>query len=78
MKFLMQLRTVGWAAVEAAFLLIMLCLLLDIVIGTQADSFVAKVAKNTTAVLQSVPPRVVVGVAAVAMVYGFLETRLTR
>ncbi len=78
MKLLAQLRAVGWAAIEAAFLLIVLCLLLDIVIGTQADSFVSKVAKNATAFLQSLPPGIVVGGAAVAMVYGFLRTRLTR
>lgn len=38
----------------------------------------SKVAKNATAFLQSLPPGVVVGGAAVAMVYGFLKTRLTR
>jgi len=78
MKAFIQIRTIGWAAIEAAFLLIVLCLLLDIVIGTQADSFVSKVAKNATAFLQSLPPGVVVGVAAVAVVYGVLRTRVTR
>ena len=78
MKLLAQIRAIGWAAIEAAFLLIVLCLLLDIVIGAQADSFVSKVAKNATAFLQSLPPGIVVGGAAVAMVYGFLKTRLTR
>lgn len=78
MKLLAQIRTIGWAAIEAAFLLIVLCLLLDIVIGAQADLFVSKVAKNATTFLQSLPPGVVVGVAAIAMVYGFLKTRLTR
>jgi hypothetical protein len=78
MKAFIQIRAIGWAAIEAAFLLIVLCLLLDIVIGTQADSFVSKVAKNATAFLQSLPPGVVVGVAAVAVVYGVLRTRVTR
>jgi hypothetical protein len=77
-KLLARIRAIGWAAVEAAFLLIVLCLLLDIVIGAQADSFVSKVAKNTTAFLQSIPPGVVVGVAAIAIVYGFLKARLPR
>ena len=78
MKAFIQIRAIGWAAIEAAFLLIMLCMLLDIVVGTQADSFVSKVAKNATAFLQSLPPGVVVGVAAVAVVYGVLRTRVTR
>ncbi|HEV2189024.1 MAG TPA: hypothetical protein VGR70_17575 [Stellaceae bacterium] len=78
MKAFTQIRAIGWAVVEVAFLLIVLCLLLDIVIGAQADSFVSKVAKNATAFLQSLPPGVVVGVAAVAVVYGVLRTRVTR
>ena len=78
MKAFIQIRAIGWAAIEAAFLLIVLCVLLDIVVGTQADSFVSKVAKNATAFLQSLPPGVVVGVAAVAVVYGVLRTRVTR
>ena len=78
MRAFTQIRAIGWAAIEVAFLLITLCLLLDIVVGTQADSFVSKVAKNATAFLQSLPPGVVVGVAAVVVVYGFLRTRVTR
>jgi hypothetical protein len=78
MKAFAQIRAIGWAAVEAAFLLILLCLLLDIVIGVQADSFVSKVARNATAFLQSLPPGIVVGVAALAVIYGFLKARLPR
>jgi len=78
MKLLGQLRLIGWAAIEAAFLLIVLCLLLDIIIGTQADSFVSKVARNATTFLQAVPPGIVVGLALVFVVYGFFKTRLRR
>lgn len=78
MKALIQIRAIGWAAIEAAFLLIVLCLLLDIIIGAQADSFVSKVAANATAFLQAIPPGIVVGAAAVTVVYAFLRARLTR
>jgi hypothetical protein len=78
MKLIAQIRTIGWAAIEAAFLLIVLCLLLDIVVGTHPGSFVSNVAKNATSFLQSLPPGVVVGIAAVAVVYGLLKTRLSR
>jgi hypothetical protein len=78
MKLLAQLRIIGWAAIEAAFLLIVLCLLLDIVVGTHPGSFVSNVAKNATGFLQSLPPGVVVGVVAVAVVYGMLKGRLSR
>lgn len=75
-QLLMHIRAIGWAAVEAAVLLIVLCMLLDIVIGAQADSFISHVNKNAIGFLQSVPPGTVVGLALVVAVYGFLKTRL--
>jgi hypothetical protein len=78
MKAFAGIRTIGWAVVEAALLLIVLCMLLDIVIGVQADSFISKVAKNATTFLQSIPPGIVTGLALVFVVYGFLKVRLPR
>jgi hypothetical protein len=46
MKLFAQIRMIGWAAIEAAFLLIVLCLLIDIVVGPHPGSFVSNVAKN--------------------------------
>jgi hypothetical protein len=77
-NFLTQLRRVGWAAVEAAFLLIVLCILLSIILGGEADSFVSTVAKNATNFLQSLPPGVLLGVALIVMIYGVLKARLQR
>lgn len=76
--FLTRLRTIGWAAVEAAFLLIVLCLLLNIILGSEADSFIGGVAKNATGFLQSLPPGVLLGVALIAVIYAFLKSRLQR
>jgi len=75
-KFLTQLRMIGWAAVEAAFLLIVLCLLLNIIIGDKADSFISTVAKNATAFLQSLPPGIFLGLVLLVLIYGFLKSRL--
>ena len=77
-KFLTQLRVIGWAAVEAAFLLIVLCLLLNIIIGEQGDSFIASVAKNATGFLQSLPPGIFLGLALLVLIYGFLKARFPR
>jgi hypothetical protein len=74
--FLRQLRTIGWAAVEAAFLLIVLCLLLDIIIGDKADSFISTVAKNATTFLQSLPPGIFLGIVLIVVIWGFLKSRL--
>jgi Na+-translocating ferredoxin:NAD+ oxidoreductase RnfE subunit len=75
-KFLTQLRVIGWAAVEAAFLLIVLCLLLNIIIGDKADSFISTVAKNATAFLQSLPPGIFLGLVLLVLIYGFLKSRI--
>ncbi len=78
MTFLMRLRTIGWAVVEAAFLLIVLCILLNIILGGEADSFVAGVAKNATDFLERLPPGVVLGIALIVMIYGMVKSRLQR
>jgi hypothetical protein len=75
---LTRLRTIGWAAVEAAFLLIVLCILLNIILGGDADSFIAAVAKNAAGFLQSVPPGIFLGLVLIAVIYGFLKSRLPR
>ena len=74
--FLRQLRTIGWAVVEAAFLLIVLCLLLNIIIGDKADSFVSGVAKNATSFLQALPPGIFLGLVLIVVIWAFLKSRL--
>jgi ABC-type dipeptide/oligopeptide/nickel transport system permease component len=75
-NFLRQLRTIGWAAVEASLLLIVLCLLLNIIIGDKADSFISTVAKNATTFLQSLPPGIFLGLVLIVLIYGFVKSRL--
>jgi hypothetical protein len=75
-NFMRQLRIIGWAAVEAAFLLIVLCLLLNIIIGDKTDSFISGVAKNATAFLQSLPPGIFLGVVLIVVIWAFLRSRL--
>ena len=76
--FLTRLRRVGWAVVEAAFLLIVFCVLLNIILGGDADSFVSGVALNATNFLERLPAGVFLGVALIVMVYGLLKSRLQR
>jgi len=72
----LQLRRIGWAAVEAAFVLILLCVLLNIIIGGETDSFISAVAKNATSFLQSLPPGVFLGIVLIAVIYHLLRSRL--
>ena len=76
--FLTQLRRVGWAVVEAAFLLIVFCVLLNIILGGEADSFVSGVAGNATNFLERLPAGVFLGVALIVMVYGLVKSRLQQ
>jgi hypothetical protein len=75
-RMLQQIRTIGWAVIEAALFLVVLCMLLDIIIGPQADSFISAVAKNATSFLNAVPSGTVVGFALVVAVFALLRTRL--
>jgi hypothetical protein len=76
--FLTQLRSVGWAVVEAAFLLVVFCVLLNIILGGEADSFVSSVAGNATSFLERLPAGVFLGIALIVMVYGLVKSRLQR
>ena len=77
-NFFRQARTIGWAAVEAAFLLIVLCVLLNIILGNEANSFVAGVANNAAAFLQKLPAGVFLGIVLIAAAYAIFRSRLTR
>jgi hypothetical protein len=72
----LRLRKLGWAAVEAGFLLIALCLVLDIILGERADSFISGVASNATQFLQAQPPGVLVGTVLLVLVYLLVRARL--
>lgn len=78
MTLLTRLRAIGWAVVEAAFLLIVLCVLLNIILGSAADPFIKSVAKNATDFLERLPPGIVIGVALIVMIYGLMKSRLQR
>jgi hypothetical protein len=71
-----RVRTIGWVVVEVAFLLIVLCVLLNIIVGGDGDAFIATVAKNATAFLQSLPPGVLLGIVLIVALYGLLKSRL--
>ena len=66
-----QVRKVGWLAVEAGLLLIVLCIFLDIILGKQGGPFISSVAENAMKFLQSLPPGVALGVAIILLLYWF-------
>lgn len=70
-----RIRKVGWTAVEAASLLIILCLLLNVILGESSGAFIAGVAGNTTRFLQEIPAGALLGVVLLAVMYGWYRAR---
>lgn len=73
--WLERIRKVGWLAVEAALLLVALCVLLDIILGPQGGGFVSSVAGNAKGFLQAIPPGTFLGVVIVVFLYWFVASR---
>ncbi len=72
-----QMRRIGWLVAEAGFLIVILCVLLNIIFGPEASgAFVSGVAANANAFLQGLPAGVLVGLALVALAYGLLRSRM--
>jgi len=70
-----RVKKTGWLAVEAALLLVVLCVLLDIILGPDGGGIVASVAGNAMRFLQAVPPGTFLGVVIVLFMYWFVRSR---
>ena len=70
-----RLRKLGWFVVEASFLVIVLCVLLDIIVGAIGFTFITMVAGNARVFLQSVPPGTTLGVVILIFLYWFIRTK---
>jgi hypothetical protein len=70
-----QIRKAGWLVAEAGLLIVILCVLIDIILGTEsAGTFVASVAANANAFLRALPAGTMVGLALIALVYWFVKS----
>ena len=70
-----RIRNLGWRAVEFGAVLVLLCVLLDIILGPSGGSFITAVAGNAKGFLQSVPPGATLGVALLVGLYWFYRAR---
>lgn len=70
-----RLKKIGWLAVEASLLLIVLCILLRILLGNDGGTYIASVSDNATKFLQALPPGVTLGVAMIVLLYWFAKTK---
>lgn len=62
---LTQIRRAGWFVVELALLVVILCVLLNLIVGAEGGSFISSVATNTTNFLQRIPSGTLLGIALV-------------
>jgi len=62
---LTQIRRAGWFVVELALLVVILCVLLNLILGTDSGAFIAAVAANATAFLQRIPSGTLLGIAMI-------------
>ena len=65
----------GWFAVEAGLVLVILCVLLNIILGRDSGSFIAQVAGNANTFLQAIPPGSFLGVVLVVVLYLWYRSR---
>jgi hypothetical protein len=72
-----QIRKTGWLVVEAALLIVILCVLLNILLGSQSGVFIAGVAANALSFLKEVPSGTFLGVVLLLFIYWMFKSRKT-
>jgi hypothetical protein len=70
-----RIRKIGWVAVEAGFLLIVLCILLNILLGKDGGPYISSVSENASKFLGTLPPGVTLGVTLILLLYWFVKSR---
>jgi hypothetical protein len=70
-----RIRNVGWLAAEAGVLLIVLCILLNILLGKDGGPYIGFVSENASKFLGALPPGVTLGAALIFVVYWFVKSR---
>jgi ABC-type proline/glycine betaine transport system permease subunit len=78
-EILDQARRVGWLVAEAGLLVVVLCVLLNIILGAESSGeFVASVARNASTFLQSLPAGALMGLVLIVLAYWIVKPGLNR
>jgi NhaP-type Na+/H+ or K+/H+ antiporter len=70
-----QITKFGWHVIEASFLLVALCVLLNIILGRGSGTFVSSVAANALDFLQKVPAGTLLGVFLILALYWLIKSK---
>ena len=73
-----KITKIGWLASEVGLMLVVLCTLLQIILGSASGSFISSVAANTVGFLQQVPPGTFLGLFLILALYSFIKYRSQR
>ena len=68
-----QITKIGWIVVEVAFLIVVLCVLLNIILGRESGGFISSVAANALDFLQKVPSGTFLGIFLILVVYWLIK-----
>ena len=71
-----RIRKIGWLAAEIGLLLIVLCILLNILLGKDGGPVIGSVAENASKFLGDLPPGVTLGVALILLVCWLVKSRV--
>ena len=75
MNLIRQITKIGWIAVEVAFLLVVLCVLLNIILGKEGGGFVSSVAANALDLLQKIPSGTFLGLFLVFVAFWLIKSK---
>ena len=70
-----QITKIGWIVVEVAFLIVVLCVLLNIILGRESGGFISSVAANALDFLQKVPSGTFLGIFLILVVYWLIKSK---
>jgi hypothetical protein len=70
-----KIRRFVWAVIEALFQLVLLCLLLNIVLGASSGFLIGGVAQNAVLFLNAMPQGTILALLAVYLVYLYFRHR---
>lgn len=73
-----RVRRIGWLVAEAGLLIVILCVLLNIILGPESGRFVSAVAANANVFLLGLPAGVLLGLALVVFAYALAKSGMSR
>ncbi|MBI4190930.1 MAG: hypothetical protein HY525_10380 [Betaproteobacteria bacterium] len=74
-KKIRQFTKYGWLAVEVSLLLVVLCVLLNIILGKESGGFISSVAANALDFMQKVPAGTLLGVFLILVLYWIIKSK---